>query len=67
MISLNKVNCPCGGIAPLKHEPRELTIHKVGKQVFEFYYYECDDCGGLWTTTETDTISYEKLDFTENE
>ena len=64
---VDKVNCPCGGIAPLKHEPRKLITHKVGKEIFECYYYECDDCGGLWTTTETDTISYEKLDFTENE
>ena len=64
---VDKVNCPCGGIAQLKHEPRELIMHKVGKQTFECYYYECDDCGGLWTTTETDTITYEKFYFTENE
>ncbi len=67
IILVDKVNCPCGGIAPLKHEPRELILRKVEKQIFECYYYKCDDCGEKWTTTESDTISYKKLYFTENE
>ncbi len=66
-VIVDKVSCPCGGVSVIKHEPREFTTPKFDKQIIEFYYYECDDCGEKWTTTESDTISYEKLDFTNNE
>lgn len=64
---VDKVSCPCGGVAHLTHKPCELIMYKVEKQIFDWYYYECEDCGQLWTTTESDTKSYENIDFTEHE
>jgi hypothetical protein len=59
---VDKINCPCGGVANLTQKP-----HEVGNKIINWYYYECGDCDEKWTTTESDTKSYENIDFTEHE